>query len=137
MNILLAENGEMMKSIEVVAAVIINNGKIFATQRSKGEFKDLWEFPGGKMELDETQEAALIREIKEELDIEISVDEFLCTVNYDYPSFHLTMHCFWCSIANGSIKLLEHKASKWLSKEELPSVEWLPADIEVIELLSR
>lgn len=137
MNIFLAENGEMMKSIEVVAAVIISDGKIFATQRSKGEFKDLWEFPGGKMELGESREAALIREIKEELDVEVFVDEFLCTVNFDYPSFHLTMHCFWCSIAKGSIKLLEHKASKWLSKEELPSVEWLPADIEVISLLSR
>ena len=122
-----------MKQIEVVAAIIRKDDKIFATQRGYGEWKDWWEFPGGKMEAGETPEEALKREIREELSTEISVDEFLCTVEYDYPAFHLTMHCFWCHIESGSLTLKEHEAAKWLSKDDLDSVEWLPADLEVVK----
>ncbi len=125
-----------MKTIEVVAAIIVEDGRIFATQRGYGDFKDMWEFPGGKMEPGETQEEALVREIREELDTVVSVDEFLCTVDHDYPSFHLTMHCFLCSVVRGELKLKEHKASRWLAKDELHSVDWLPADIDVIRALS-
>ncbi len=127
-----------MKSIEVVAAVIVNDDKIFATQRGYGDFKDMWEFPGGKMEQGESREDALIREIQEELDTEISVDKFLCTVEYDYPTFHLTMHCFICSILKGDLVLREHEAAKWLTRDELYSVDWLPADISVVtEILNN
>ena len=122
-----------MKQIEVVAAIIRKDDKIFATQRGYGDWKDWWEFPGGKMEAGETPEEALKREIREELSTEISVDEFLCTVEYDYPAFHLTMHCFWCHIESGSLTLKEHEAAKWLSKDDLDSVEWLPADLEVVK----
>ena len=125
-----------MKQIEVVAAIIRREDKIFATQRGYGEWKDWWEFPGGKMEDGETPEEALVREIREELSAEISVDEFLCTVEYDYPKFHLTMHCFWCHIESGSLTLKEHEAARWLSKEQFDSVDWLPADLEVIKELS-
>ena len=125
-----------MKQIEVVAAIIRREDKIFATQRGYGEWKDWWEFPGGKMEAGETPEEALVREIREELSTEISVDEFLCTVEYDYPKFHLTMHCFWCHIESGSLTLKEHEAARWLSKEQFDSVDWLPADLEVIKELS-
>ena len=124
-----------MKTIEVVAAVIRKDDKIFATQRGYGEWKDWWEFPGGKMELGETQEEALEREIREELSTDISVDEFLCTVEYDYPKFHLVMHCYMCSLLTDSLHLNEHEAAKWLGREELTSVKWLPADVEVIERL--
>ena len=124
-----------MKQIEVVAAIIRKGDKIFATQRGYGDFKDWWEFPGGKMEAGETPEEALKREIREELSTEISVDEFLCTVEYDYPAFHLTMHCFLCSLLTEALHLNEHEAAKWLSKDELDNVKWLPADIEVMELL--
>ncbi len=124
-----------MKKIEVVAAIIAVNGKIFATQRGYGDFKDMWEFPGGKIESGESREDALAREIMEELDTEISVDEFLCTVEYDYPSFHLTMHCFICSVVSGVLTLKEHEAARWLSKDELFDVEWLPADIDVVRAL--
>ena len=124
-----------MKTIEVVAAVIRKDDKIFATQRGYGEWKDWWEFPGGKMEPGETQEEALKREIREELSTDISVDEFLCTVEYDYPKFHLVMHCYMCSLLTDSLHLNEHEAAKWLGREELPSVKWLPADVEVIERL--
>ena len=117
-----------MKQIEVVAAVICHNGKFFATQRGYGEFKDFWEFPGGKMEPGETREEALKREIREELDTEISVDTFLTTVEYPYPAFHLTMHCFFCSV-----RLKEHENAAWLRLEELDSVDWLPADVEVVK----
>lgn len=117
-----------MKSIEVVAAVIQHKGRIFATQRGYGEFKDGWEFPGGKMEPKETPQQALRREIKEELDTDIEVKDLIDTINYDYPNFHLTMHCFWCTVKAGKLELLEHEDAKWLAKEELESVDWLPAD---------
>ena len=122
-----------MKQIEVVAAVIRKGDKIFATQRGYGDFKDWWEFPGGKMEAGETPEEALIREIREELSADISVDEFLCTVEYDYPAFHLTMHCFLCSLVGEALHLNEHEAARWLTKEELDSVKWLPADEIVVK----
>ena len=123
-----------MKQIEVVAAIIRDEeGCVFATQRGYGEGKDWWEFPGGKMEAGETPEEALKREIREELSTEISVDEFLCTVDYDYPQFHLTMHCYLCSLMTDSLHLNEHEAAKWLTKDELDGVKWLPADLEVIE----
>lgn len=124
-----------MKQIKVVAAIIRKGDKIFATQRGYGEWKDWWEFPGGKMEMDETPEEALKREIREELSTEISVDEFVCTVEYDYPKFHLTMHCFLCSLQMEALHLNEHEAARWLSIDELKSVEWLPADLEVVEII--
>ena len=123
----------IMKQIEVVAAVIRKGDKIFATQRGYGEWQDWWEFPGGKMEVGETPEEALVREIREELSAEISVDEFLCTVEYDYPAFHLTMHCYLCSLLTEALHLNEHEAAKWLTMEELNTVKWLPADMEVVE----
>ena len=126
-----------MKKIEVVAAVIIQNNRVFATQRGYGDFKDGWEFPGGKVESGETPEEALIREIREELDVEISVDTFLCTVDYDYPKFHLTMHCYLCSIISGELILLEHEAAKWLDKDSVWTVDWLPADVEVVKALEN
>ena len=122
-----------MKQIEVVAAIIRKGDKIFATQRGYGDWKDWWEFPGGKMEPGESPEDALKREIHEELSTEISVDNFLCTVEYDYPKFHLTMHCFWCSIESGNLILKEHEAAKWLKIDNLNSVDWLPADKIVIK----
>ena len=124
-----------MKTIEVVAAVIRKDDKIFATQRGYGEWKDWWEFPGGKMEPGETPEEALKREIREELSTDISVDEFLFTVEYDYPKFHLVMHCYMCSLLTDSLHLNEHEAAMWLGREELTSVKWLPADVEIIERL--
>ena len=151
-----------MKQIEVVAAIIrkavieqgqsdasinsaereqarseIKGDKIFATQRGYGDFKDWWEFPGGKMELGETPEDALKREIREELSTEISVDEFLCTVEYDYPKFHLTMHCYLCSLLTEALHLNEHEAAKWLTKDELDSLKWLPADLLIIEKIKE
>ena len=124
-----------MKTIEVVAAIIHDEGRILATQRGYGDFKDGWEFPGGKMEPGETPEAALVREIREELDVEIVPEKLVTTVECDYPKFHLTMHCFLSSVKSGTISLLEHEAAKWLTKEELDSVGWLPADVEVVEKL--
>ena len=127
----------IMKQIEVVAAIIHDDeGRIFATQRGYGDFKDWWEFPGGKMESGETLEEALKREIREELSTEICVDEFLCTVEYDYPMFHLTMHCYLCSLLTDALHLNEHEAARWLTHEELDSVKWLPADKVVVEELS-
>ena len=123
------------KRIEVVAAIIFKEKEIFATQRGYGEFKDGWEFPGGKMEQGETPKQALKREIREELDTEIEVGELFDTVEYDYPTFHLTMHCFLCSIKSGDLVLKEHEAAKWLNKESLDSVDWLPADKGLIEKL--
>ena len=117
-----------MKTIEVVAAIIRKEDKIFATQRGYGDFKDWWEFPGGKMEPGETPEDALIREIKEELSTDISVDKFLYTVDYDYPKFHLTMHCYLCSLLSEALHLNEHEAARWLDKGDIHSVNWLPAD---------
>ena len=122
-----------MKTVKVVAAIIIHENKIFATQRGYGEFKDGWEFPGGKIEPGETPQEALVREIKEELDIEIEVKDFLETVEYDYPDFHLSMDCFFCSIRSGEMVLKEHEAAKWLTAEKLDSVDWLPADQGLIE----
>ena len=124
-----------MTQAEVVAAIIRKGDKIFATQRGYGDFKDWWEFPGGKIEAGETPEDALKREIREELSTEISVDEFLCTVECDYPAFHLTMHCYLCSLLTEALHLNEHEAARWLTKDELESVEWLPADWQIIELI--
>ncbi|MBR6899228.1 MAG: tRNA-dihydrouridine synthase [Bacteroidales bacterium] len=126
-----------MKEIEVVAAVIRREGRIFATQRGYGEWKDWWEFPGGKMEADETPEEALRREIREELSAEIGVDRLLCTVEWDYTAFHLTMHCYLCTLLGDSLHLNEHEAARWLSPTELDSVRWLPADVQVIEQLKN
>lgn len=127
--------GYTMRRIEVVAAIIQDGAKIFATQRGYGEFKGGWEFPGGKMEQGETPEQALMREIKEELDTDIEVGELLDTVEYDYPNFHLTMHCFLCTIKSGELVLKEHEAAKWLTKETLGSVDWLPADLGLLDKL--
>ena len=125
-----------MKTIEVVAAIIEHEGRILATQRGYGDFKDGWEFPGGKMEPGETPEAAIVREIEEELKVTIAPKTLVTTVECDYPKFHLTMHCFLSSIVKGEICLVEHEAAKWLSPDELDSVDWLPADVEVVEKLS-
>ena len=122
-----------MKTVRVVAAVIRKDDKIFATQRGYGEFKDGWEFPGGKIEERETPEQALAREIKEELNTEIQVGKLIDTIEYDYPKFHLSMDCFWCEIMQGGLELKEHEAARWLSKEDLYSVDWLPADVGVVE----
>ena len=125
-----------MKSIEVVAAIIHDaDGRIFATQRGYGDMKDGWEFPGGKMEQGETPEDALKREILEELETKIVVERFITTVEYDYPKFHLIMHCYLCCIESGSLILKEHEAARWLTKEQLDSVDWLPADRVVVDLL--
>lgn len=121
-----------MKTVRVVAAVFRKEGRIFATQRGYGEFKDGWEFPGGKIEPGETPQQALIREIREELDTEIRVGELIETIEYDYPAFHLSMDCFWCEIVEGSLELREHEAARWLDRESLYSVDWLPADIGLI-----
>lgn len=121
-----------MKIVRVVAAIIIENGKVFATQRGYGEFKDGWEFPGGKIEPGETPEEAIVREIKEELDTEVEVIELLDTVEYDYPTFHLSMGCFICKIKSGDLVLKEHEAAKWLTKDTLGSVKWLPADMGLV-----
>ena len=121
-----------MKQIEVVAAIIRKGEKIFATQRGYGDWKDWWEFPGGKMEAGEMPEEALKREIREELSTEIRVDELISTVEYDYPKFHLTMHCYLCSLLTEALHLNEHEAARWLSKDELDCVRWLPADAELI-----
>ena len=126
-----------MKVIHVVAAIIIGEGRIFATQRGYGDWKDYWEFPGGKIEFGETPEAALQREIMEELDTKITIREKITTIEYDYPEFHLTMECFLAHIVEGSLVLKEHEAAKWLKKNELDSVKWLPADQTIIELLKR
>ena len=126
-----------MKKIRVVAAIIVEDGKVFSTQRGYGEFQGGWEFPGGKIEANETPEDALVREIKEELDTEIEVLELLDTVEYDYPNFHLSMDCFICSIKSGDLVLKEHMAAKWLSKEELDSVDWLPADLGLIPKIAE
>lgn len=124
-----------MKKIEVVAAVIKRGNEIFATQRGYGEFKDWWEFPGGKMEPGETPQQALAREIKEELGADISVGSLVRTVEWDYPGFHLTMHCFWCELLSPELHLIEHEAASWLSKDSLRSVRWLPADEAVLDVL--
>lgn len=126
-----------MKTIEVVAAIIIKNGRVFATQRGYGEFKDWWEFPGGKIESGEGSKEALVREIREELDAEIEVGELLETIEWDYPNFHLTMHCFICSLMSESMHLNEHEAAAWLTRGTLRSVKWLPADEGLIPLIEE
>ena len=125
-----------MKQIEVVAAIIRDSeGRIFATQRGYGEWKDWWEFPGGKMEAGETPEEALKREIWEELETRIVVEKFVETVEWDYPAFHVTMHCYLCHVESGHLELKEHEAAKWLNKDELESVNWLPADRDLVRKL--
>ena len=126
-----------MRNIEVVAAIIRKGDKIFATQRGYGDWKDWWEFPGGKMEAGETPEQALVREIREELSTEIRVDKFLSTVEWDYPAFHLTMHCFICSLLSEGLHLNEHEAAKWLGRDDLDSVRWLPADDGLLPMIER
>jgi len=126
-----------MKTIEVVAAIIKDKDTILATRRGYGEFVNMWEFPGGKVEVGETSEEALIREIREELSITISVDQFVTTVDYDYPNFHLTMHCFLCTQVNGKLTLNEHNDAKWIHKSELDDLDWLPADLELLQELKR
>lgn len=126
-----------MKEIEVVAAIIQKENKILATKRGYGEFINMWEFPGGKIEPGETKEEALIREIKEELNIEINVDKFAINIEYQYPNFYLFMSCFMCSIKEGSIELLEHNDGKWITKEELNTLNWLPADIDAVNYLKE
>ncbi|NSE47693.1 8-oxo-dGTP diphosphatase MutT [Dorea formicigenerans] len=126
-----------MKTIRVVAAVIKNENKIFATARGYGEFKGQWEFPGGKIEAGETPQEALVREIKEELETTIQVGDLIDTIEYDYPTFHLSMDCYWCDVVEGELKLLEAESARWLSKEELYDVKWLPADILLIEKIMK
>lgn len=126
-----------MKTIKVVAAVIRDGDKIFATQRGYGDLKGGWEFPGGKIEEGETPEEALKREIMEELDTEIEVGELIDTIEYDYPDFHLSMGCYWCSVVSGNLVLKEHEAARWLTKGKLRSMEWLPADIRLIDTIQR
>jgi 8-oxo-dGTP diphosphatase len=126
-----------MKTIRVVAAVIRDGDRIFATQRGYGELKDGWEFPGGKIEDGETPQEALKREIYEELETEISVGDLIATIEYDYPTFHLSMDCFWCEIVNGDLVLKEHEAAKWLDKDSIDDVEWLPADITLVKNIKQ
>lgn len=126
-----------MKTIKVVAAVIKDANRIFATARGYGDYKGWWEFPGGKVEQGETPQQALVREIKKELDTEISVGELIDTVEYDYPAFHLSMDCFWAEVVAGSLQLIEAAEAKWLTKETLDSVKWLPADITLIEKIKQ
>lgn len=126
-----------MKEIKVVAAIIQKENKILATKRGYGEFINMWEFPGGKIEPGETKEEALIREIKEELNIEINVDKFAIDIEYQYPNFYLFMSCFMCSIKEGSIELLEHNDGKWITKEDLNTLNWLPADIDAVNYLKE
>lgn len=134
-------DGELMKAIRVVAAVIRDDRehptRIFATARGYGEFKGGWEFPGGKMEEGETPQEALKREIREELDTEITVDELIDTIEYDYPKFHLSMDCFWCEVVKGELVLKEHEAAKWLTRESIDEVKWLPADITLIDKIKK
>lgn len=125
-----------MKTISVVAAIICDGDHIFATQRGYGDWKDYWEFPGGKVEPKEAPEEALVREIREELGAEINIDSYLTTVDYNYPKFHLNMRCYLCRVINGELTLKEHEAARWLSKDELNSVAWLPADRTILPLLS-
>ena len=127
----------MLKHIEVVAAIIRKGEKVFATQRGYGDFKDWWEFPGGKMEPGETCEEALMREIREELSTEIRIDKHLRTVEWDYPAFHLTLHCYMCRLASEEMHLNEHEAAKWVDGESIYSLKWLPADEDVLPLIAE
>ena len=138
MNILRVNKEEnKMKTVRVVAAVIRDGDKIFATQRGYGDLKGGWEFPGGKIEEGETPQAALKREIMEELDTEIEVGELIGTIEYDYPDFHLSMGCYWCSVVSGDLVLKEHEAARWLPKDELRLVKWLPADIRLVDIIQK
>ena len=121
-----------MKIIRVAAAIILHEGRIFATQRGYGKYKDFWEFPGGKIEPGETPQEALVREIHEELDLRIAVGKYACSVEYDYADFHLSMQCFWCSVVSGEPRLQEHEAARWLNLDTLRSVNWLPADLVLL-----
>lgn len=131
------KNQRKMKTINVVAAIIRDGNRVFATQRGYGDYKDGWEFPGGKIETGETPQKALVREIKEELDTEIVVEDLLTIIEYDYPTFHLSMQCFWCQIVEGTLVLKEHEAARWLDLESIDSVDWLPADQIIIPLLKE
>lgn len=126
-----------MKTIEVVAAIIKDDDRVFITRRGYGNFVDMWEFPGGKIESGESQEEALIREIKEELELDINISDFLTTIDYDYPNFHLTMHCFICQISGGELNLNVHNDAKWITFDELDNQKWVPADILVIDALKN
>ncbi|MCR5539096.1 MAG: (deoxy)nucleoside triphosphate pyrophosphohydrolase [Lachnospiraceae bacterium] len=128
---------EEKKTIRVTAAVIHEDGRIFATQRGYGDYKDWWEFPGGKIEPGESPEECVVREIREELSATVAVERKLCTVEWDYPKFHLSMDCFLCRVAEGELRLLEHEAARWLSRDETDSVHWLPSDVEVLEKLKE
>ena len=125
------------KTIRVTAAVIHEDGRIFATQRGYGDYKDWWEFPGGKIEPGESPEECVVREIREELSATVAVERKICTVEWDYPKFHLSMDCFLCRVAEGELKLLEHEAARWLSRDEADRVHWLPSDVEVLEKLKE
>ena len=131
------KNQRKMKTINVVAAIIRDGNRVFATQRGYGDYKDGWEFPGGKIKTGETPQKALVREIKEELDTEIVVGDLLTIIEYDYPTFHLSMQCFWCQIVEGTLVLKEHEAARWLDLESIDSVDWLPADQIIIPLLKE
>ena len=126
-----------MKGLEVVAAIIQDGDRVFATQRGYGDWKDWWEFPGGKLEAGESPEEALVREIKEELSADIRVGKLLYTLEWDYPSFHLTMHCYMCSLLTDALHLNEHEAARWLRADELRSVQWLPADDQLLPLIEK
>lgn len=130
-----------MKTVNVVAAIIcddyINKTKVFATQRGYGDYKDGWEFPGGKIEEGETPEAALVREIKEELATDIKVHDLIKVVDYDYPEFHLHMYCYWATVVSGNLSLLEHEAASWVTKQNISELDWLPADLELVEIIRR
>lgn len=128
---------EERRKIQVVAAIIIENGKLYTTQRGYGEFKDGWEFPGGKMEMGETKEEALTRELREELELKVEVGKLVKTIEYDYPKFHLTMHCLLTKIKEGKPNLLEHEDARWVTKDEIDSVNWLPADLQVLEEVKK
>ena len=124
-----------MKTIKVGAAIIRKDKSVFATQRGYGDYKDWWEFPGGKVEPGETPEEALVREIREELDTDIAVENYLTTVEHDYPEFHLSMDCYWCRVESGKLTLLEHEAARWLRLGDLRQINWLPADVKVVEAI--
>ena len=135
--VIITADGKVLKFVRVVAAVIKDGDKIFATARGYGEFKGWWEFPGGKIEKGETPEQALAREIMEELDTEIEVGDLIDTIEYDYPKFHLSMDCFWCTLKKGNLILKEHEAARWLDKDTIDCVNWLPADVTIIDKIKE